>query len=280
MRKNVTGKTIVWVLMILLILSVFSSCENKKDISDASSDIVTSQTTANDDSSIDEEENTSAEADASVLDDSSDESVSDTPVESIPTQAQTSTPVPSVSKPTASTSTPTTTTPTPSTPEKEPEQEKPKTAKELIIGKWKGKYDFAPSLQAEGYSVEGPCNVDYIIEFTSSGSTVHTVNMATLLQVMRPVLEEEMKAEIANNGMTVEQFEAEVGMTFTEYVDAVLLMYSEDMNMVGSYKFDGDVLSMKDEGETEYTVSEYKFDGENTVSITDDGETIIFTRMQ
>lgn len=157
---------------------------------------------------------------------------------------------------------------------------KPKTAKELVIGRWQAVADFSPALKDSGIEITGPVNIKCTMEFTTSGTLIESVDQEAYNALLKRALNQSFEKEFAANQITKEQFEAQIGMTLDEYIDTYIQMMDLKVNVVSSYKFEGDKLFIKAQGETEFEEAEYRFNGEDSLTTIEDDMVVTYTRIK
>ena len=167
---------------------------------------------------------------------------------------------------------------TESKPESKPEPAK-KTPAELIIGKWKGKTNISTEMTDLGIDLTEPLEIDVYIEFTTSGTLIEKVDKTQMSNALRTVLRKALNDALTENGMTVQQFEAELGMTIDEYIDDQIELYQNSYTMTAEYRFESDVLFVKFEEDPEFTKTQYSFVNDNTLKIVTDSEEMLYTRI-
>ena len=173
-----------------------------------------------------------------------------------------------------------------SKPESKPEESKPdpkpvkKTPAELIVGKWKGVSDISTGLVDAGFDIEGPLEINVETEFTASGTLIEKADKNQMSSLMRTVLDKAIRDTLAENGMTVEQFEAEAQMTLEEYIETVVVAFQNSYTYTAEYKFAADVLLVKFDGDPSFIETNYKFVNDDILIIYTDGEESTYTRVK
>jgi len=74
-----------------------------------------------------------------------------------------------------------------------------------------------------------------------------------------------------------QMFKTEVGMTPAEYIDYVISLYSNGLNMVTNYKFEGDTLMIQNPETKEYIANPVTFTDDNT--LVDSSDNSVYTRV-
>ena len=158
---------------------------------------------------------------------------------------------------------------------------KPITAEMMIRGKWRGSVDMAPMLTEIGYELEGEQMVFCDVEFASGGVINEVIDRASLKTVYTNVVTKALSDEMAKNNITKEQLEEAIGMTYEEYLNEAVQMAMDyiPQTIVSAYKFEGDVLYVREQEDTDFKKQEYSFDGENKLTMVEDGMSITYTRI-
>ena len=273
MRKFLNVKSLFAILLCFILIFSLCACKGTEQTASTNDDV--SAPAAN--SSVYEvssDDETSTDATTPSLDSPSSNESGNTTTQT-PSQNTESSKVESTvtsSNPTTSSSTPSQTT-----------QSKPKTAAELIVGKWRGSYDMVPLLKEMGYgTIEGTAIVSCDVEFTTNGIFYENIDRQSAETAYRKVFIQMLNESIVNEGMTKEEFEATLGATLEEYVDALVeaVMASLPQTIINAYKFEGDDLYVRTQDDTDFVKNGYKFNGENSVTLTDElGESISYTRI-
>lgn len=259
-----TSKTLALLIAAILICASFTACKKEDKNSDTSS----LQSTVTSESSQDSK--------PTDTDTSSEETVTSSTPETSSSEPTTSSekPVSSTPKPSSTPSSTSEPSSTPSTPSN-PQTPAKKTAKELIIGKWKGVYDCGPELENMGYEIDGEYKVNTTMEFTTSGSFIETINTQDFKRVCKPIISQELENQRIENNITPDELEVSIqtnfGMTLDEYIDSALDEIIVFMNIVTEYKFADDTLLVKDPNSSTFVECEYEFTNDNTL-ITIEGE--------
>ncbi len=156
-----------------------------------------------------------------------------------------------------------------------------KTPDKIIIGKWRGSVDMAPMLREEGMVVEGEQLVSCDIEFTSNGVIYEKINRDNLKTVYKNVYEKALNDTLLENGLTEQEFELSIGMTYDEYLAELVNTTIEliPKTIISSYKFNGNDLYIRDSEDDDFEKEEYRFNGENKLIFVDDGVSITYTRI-
>jgi len=118
------------------------------------------------------------------------------------------------------------------------------------------------------------------MEFTTSGTLIESVDQEAYNALLKRALNQSFEKEFAANQITKEQFEAQIGMTLDEYIDTYIQMMDLKVNVVSSYKFEGDKLFIKAQGETEFEEAEYRFNGEDSLTTIEDDMVVTYTRIK
>lgn len=171
------------------------------------------------------------------------------------------------SKPTASSK------PQTSTPEKTPAQK--------IVGKWRGSVDMAPLLSEQGIAVEGEQIVSCDVEYTSGGVIYEVIDRTSLKAAYTNIFNKVLNDTLTQQNLTKEQFESQMGITFEEYLAQTVQM-SMDMvpqTVMSTYKFEGNELYIRDQDDTDFVKTQYSFNGENKLTIVEEGVSITYTRI-
>ncbi len=164
-------------------------------------------------------------------------------------------------------------------PEPDPEPVK-KTAKELIIGKWTAKTDISSDLADAGINVEGPLEITLYTEFTTSGTLIEKADKNQMSSVLRTVLRQAIDSALAENNMTAQEFETQIGMTIDEYIETIVTTVQNSYTVTADYKFAEDVLLVKFEGDQAFTETKYEFINDNTLKIYTDSDETVYTRVK
>lgn len=283
MKKFLNVKSVSAIILCFILAFALCACQNTEPSS--SSDNVTS-TISSPSLPIDDETQTDTTVDNSSDEEISSETTIDTPskdnqppatssgtnTESSNTQSGTTDKTPTPSQPTTE-STPSTTTPT------TPAQ---KTAKELIVGKWRGSADMAPMFsEMMGYDIEESLLVSCDIEYTSNGNVYEVIDRTSLKTAYTKIITEMLNATMAENNLTKADFEASIGQTFDEYVNSIVQMAIDTVpqTITGTYKFEGNDLYARAQGATDFEKFEYRFNGENELIVVEGGVPITYTRI-
>lgn len=153
---------------------------------------------------------------------------------------------------------------------------------ELIIGKWRGEYDLAPMLSEIGFgTIEGTAIVACDIEFTADGKLYKTLDIASAEIAYRNIFTQDFNMSVTNAGVTLEEYEATLGFTREEYVDEMVKFFIKSIpeTTTNKYKFEIFTLYTRSEGETEFVNVGHYFTDENTLTLTEEGVTITYTRI-
>ncbi len=153
-----------------------------------------------------------------------------------------------------------------------------KTPKELIVGKWTAKTDISQDLINEGYEVDGQVLITLVTEFTAGGTLIERADKNQMSTVMRNVLNQAINKYIAQENITIEQYEEQViGMKVNEYIEEVVALMQSMYTYTTEYKFEGDTLLVGEPGSMAET--NYNFITDNKLEISTDSEEIIYTRI-
>lgn len=164
-------------------------------------------------------------------------------------------------------------------PDPKPEPVK-KTPAQLILGKWTAKTDISAELADAGFNVDGPLEITINLEFTSSGTLIEKADKNQMSTALRTVLNQAINNALAETGKSVEEFEAEIGMSVDEYIETFVTAFQNSYTVTAEYKFAADVLLVKFEEDTTFTETNYKFVNDNTLKITTDSDETIYTRVK
>ncbi len=154
-----------------------------------------------------------------------------------------------------------------------------------FIGRWKGSYDVADLFEYDNLPA---FPVAYTISFYEYSPSIFDkkVNIykeeidedsfrSALQTILPKVMQEEFKAQ----NISQAEFEADIGMTLSEYIDA----YIEELMPLTSYstewKYNDDKLYIYDETKEDFEHVPYSLKGDNKLSLTMDGETITYTKV-
>ena len=264
MKKFVNFKSLCALALCFVMLFALCACNDTDPLftdDDTSSEISAPADSSVNSSIDDDSDTTNSSVDSNVDTSSKDE---DKPVSSSSSDNESS-------KPSVDT---TPSTPTPSAPAQ-------KTEKELIVGKWRGAVDMAPMFSEEmGFEFKGDATVWYDMEFTSDGTIYEIVNRVSLKEAYFNVYTEWVNNRIATKGLTIEQFEADAGMSFDEYVNALVetSMQMVPISATHSYKFEGSNLYILQQGEANFENTEYSFDGDDKLILNQDGINVTYNR--
>lgn len=279
MKKFVNFKSLCALALCFVMLFALCACNDTDPLS--TNDDTSSEISAPADSSVnssidDDSDTTTSSVDSNVDTSSKDE---DKPVSSSSSDNESSKPSVGTTPSTPITSTPTPSTPTPSAPT--PSTPAQKTAKELIVGKWRGAVDMAPMFSEEmGFEFKGDATVWCDMEFTSDGAIYEIVNRVSLKEAYFNVYTEWVNNLIATQGLTIEQFEASAGMSFDEYINALVetSMQMVPISATHSYKFEGSNLYILQQGKANFENTEYSFEGDDKLILNQDGINVTYNR--
>lgn len=157
----------------------------------------------------------------------------------------------------------------------------PKTPAQLILGKWRGSADIASLLAEQGYTVEGEQIVSCDMEFASGGVLYAIIDRTSLKNAYTNIFTDILNAELEKNNLTKEEFEANAGKTFDEYLNELvqLGMQYVPKTIISAYKFVGNDLYVRDQEDEDFEKEEYSFSGENKLTVLDNGAYITYTRI-
>ena len=164
-------------------------------------------------------------------------------------------------------------------PKPEPEPAK-KTPEELIVGKWTATSDFSSTLIELGYEVTEPVEITLTTEFTPLGSILEIANQVQMDTAMRMVMEQELLKSLEESGITVKEFESQIGMTFDEFITDALEEMQMPYTIAGEYYFKDGALFVKFEGDETFSETTYEFLNDDKVKITTDSDETIYTRIK
>lgn len=154
-----------------------------------------------------------------------------------------------------------------------------KTPKQIIIGRWTGSLDISPVLEDSNIFLEGEQIVSCVIEFTTNGTLIESIDKTSYHTILRKALLKSINNELAANQISKEDFEADLGMTIEEYIEQVINATASNLNMVSSYKFVDNELYVKEEGQSNFVQVNYTLTGENKLTIIDEGIKVDYTRV-
>ena len=257
MKNFVNVKMVCAIALCLSLLITLCSCGDTSPSSSESDSAA--QTTSS-------EKQNEASSEATVTSDTSVDKEDETPSKSSkPSSVTTS----NISSKPIKPATTTSTTPTPKTPA------------QLILGKWRGSADIAPLLVEQGHAVEGEQLVSCDMEFASGGVLYTTIDRESLKKAYTNVFTSVLNAELEKNNLTKEDFEANAGKTFDEYLNELVQfgMQIVPKTIINAYKFVGNDLYVRDQEDDDFEKEEYSFSGENKLTILDGGRHITYTRI-
>ena len=139
----------------------------------------------------------------------------------------------------------------------------------------------APMFAEQGYVVEEAQIVSCDIEFTANGILYEVVNRDSLKSAFTKFLKTVLDDSLAQNNLTKEEFEASIGQTYDEYLTAAV-QTSMDLfpkTIISAYKFEGDVLYIKDQDSTDFEKRTYSLVGKNKLILDDSGVSITYSRI-
>ena len=128
-----------------------------------------------------------------------------------------------------------------------------KTAKELIIGKWKYVTDISDILLDSEYEVNGEVNVTIISEFKADGTFNENADDSVLKSALQTAFAD-------------------------AYTDNIYNEFKESFTNSGKYKFDNDTLLIKFETDPDFTEITYKFNGDNKFTLETPSAQIEYSR--
>jgi len=254
--KKLFSRSLVLTLVISLALVVaLCGCGETGDVSssiDASSNVSETSTEA-----------TSTQAQTSQQSETSK-------VSSAVSKNQTSS---AVSKPSTSSKTASSKPVTSSAPEKTPAQK--------IVGKWRGSVDMASLLAEEGMIVDGEQFVTCDVEYTAGGVRYEVIDRISLKTVYTNVFNKALDDSLAQQNLTRQEFEAQLGKTCEEFMEENLKTAMDliPQTIISAYKFEENDLYVRDQDDTDFVKTQYSFSGENKLTITEDGVSITYTRI-
>lgn len=266
MKNFVNVKMVCAIALCLSLLITLCSCGDTSPSSSESDSAA--QTTSS-------EKQNEASSEATVTSDTSVDKEDETPSKSSKPSSVANNNISSKPiKPSTTTSTVSTTSTTATTPT-------PKTPAQLILGKWRGSADIAPLLAEQGYAVEGEQLVSCDMEFASGGVLYATIDRESLKKAYTNIFTSVLNAELEKNNLTKEEFEANAGKTFDEYLNELVQfgMQIVPKTSISAYKFVGNDLYVRDQNDEDFEKEEYSFSGENKLTILDGGTHITYTRI-
>lgn len=256
MRNFLKIKKISAVIICAAIVAMLCACQNTDTVS--SPDATSSDSTAASALSTSTQAQNSSE-------DSGSSAVSSTASKPSASSA--------VSKPATSSKTTSSSTPQTSTAEKTPAQ--------IILGKWRGSIDIAALLAEEDMIVEGEHIVSCDVEYISGGVIYEVIDRTSLKAAYTNIFNQMINDTLTQQNLTKEQFETQAGMTIEEYL-AQTVQLAMDMvptTVISTYKFEGNDLYIRDQDDTDYVKTQYSFNGENKLTIVEDGVSVTYTRI-
>ena len=156
-----------------------------------------------------------------------------------------------------------------------------------FIGRWKGSYDVANLFEYDNLPA-GPVECTILFyEYTPSIFDKNTqyiykeeIDEESFRSAMRIIMPKVMEEELKAQNISQAEFEAEIGMALTEYIDA----YIEEMMPLTSYatewKYTSEKLYIYNEIKKDFEHVPYSLKGDDKLSLTMDGETITYTRVE
>lgn len=164
-----------------------------------------------------------------------------------------------------------------------PATETPKalTLAQIIVGKWRGSVDMAPLLLEEGYVVEGTQMVFCDIEFTSGGVLYEKIDKESMKTVFTNMMTKVMNDYLIENNLTKDQFEVEEGKSYDEFLNELVqnMIDLVPQTIINTYKFEGNDLYVHEQYADDFEKMEYSFNGENQLTIDEEGQSITYTRI-
>ena len=251
MKKLFKTKQIIAIILSLIFLSVLAAC-NEKEITENVSSLVTSLVTEVNSDNIISTNTLSTSLSSQKPDESSKNSSTASKKNSSKTTSNVSS--------------------------KKPVQVV-KTPKQIIIGRWTGSLDISPVLEDSNIFLEGEQIVSCVIEFTTNGTLIESIDKTSYHTILRKALLKSINNELAANQISKEDFEADLGMTIEEYIEQVINATASNLNMVSSYKFVDNELYVKEEGQSNFVQVNYTLTGENKLTIIDEGIKVDYTRV-
>lgn len=278
-------------LALLMLFAFFTSCkeQNNEDVLSkvGSSEITSSETATSEPEKEKEPESskpetpkkpTASQKPNTETSSKSKDNVSSKPKVELPIEIPTPLPTP---KPEP--------TPTPKPESSKPEEtSKPeseltpelKSDAELLVGKWANKEDLGESLREEGIAVTGSATVTTIYEFTSNGTVICKIDEAEFMANARPLMEQMINILIVQQyQMTVDEFIAQIGMTFDEFVTLTMQATIDEASSIAEYTLNENGIYIKDSSSDQYSLFTYEFKGENELILTYQGDSQTFTRI-
>ncbi|MBE6730016.1 MAG: hypothetical protein E7568_07320 [Ruminococcaceae bacterium] len=157
-----------------------------------------------------------------------------------------------------------------------------KTSAQLIIGKWRGSINMAPIFAEMGYEVDGAQIVSCDIEFTSGDILYEIIDRTSLKEVYTKFITKVFDDTLTEQGLTKEQFETTSGMTYDEYLSELIKisMDSVPKTIICAYKFAGDDLYIRSQSDADFIKTEYSFNGQNSLTLSEGGTPITYARIQ
>ena len=289
MKKNEFMKRIfASTLAVFMLFAFFTSCQ-KDNKNNASSDMVSSEITSSDTATSEPEKDLETESSKPETPKNPETSskpkteTSSKPKDNVSSKPKTELPIeiPVIKpnpKPTPKPEPTPTPEPTPKpTPEPTPEQ---KTDAELLIGKWVSTVDMAEGLKESGFEITETAIVSMTYEFTASNTVVTKLDEDKFRTVVRPAIEQMVTQIITTQyQMTVEEFEAESGMTFADLVTITIESAIEAASEISEYKLDKNGIYIKDTATGQYDLYTYEFKSDDELILTYDNIPKTFTRV-
>lgn len=133
-----------------------------------------------------------------------------------------------------------------------------------IVGTWTGTYDLSESLgEPEGmedYWELDSFDVEVSLQFKKNGSFKLTYeNEDEMYDVIRDAFENAMLAMMEDRNLTLNQFEAQAGMSLDEYLDSIIEQAkTQNDDAEYSYEFEDDTLTLIREKEDDTVEIEFE----------------------
>lgn len=151
-----------------------------------------------------------------------------------------------------------------------------------ILGSWKGSYDVSKLFEYDNLPA---CPVECTITFhydiqQLKGIYSEKINENSFRSALRTILPKAMDAEFKAQNITQAEFETEIGMTLTEYIDSYI---EESISLTyykTEWKYPEEKLYVYDEMKEDFEHVPYSLKGDDKLSLTMDGETITYTRVE
>ena len=140
----------------------------------------------------------------------------------------------------------------------------------------------APMLSEMGFgTIDGTAIVSCDTEFKTNGKFYEVIDRASAETAYRNVFIQMLNNSATAEGLTKEQFEAMLGATIEEYAETMVeaAMEALPQTSINEYKFEGNALYVRSQDETEFKKYGYRFNGEDSLIITENGVDILYTRI-